>query len=133
MSANSLTAGYPMKSTLAVALLPLLVLCGCMRTVRFYPVQGPLASQTPPPVLVGKVTGALNSGGFSVTLTDGEVCKGHWSVVPRPSKSSAPTTDATEMGAVWDTVYGAGFYTAHVLGAKLYARSELTGDRGTKL
>ena len=132
MSANSLTAGFPMKTFSSVVLLSLLVLSGCMRTVRFYPVQGPLATQTPSPVAVGKVTGALNSGSFSVTLSDGEVCKGHWSVVPRPSKSSA-APDNSEMAAVWDTVYGSGFYTAHVLGAKLYARSQLAGDRGTKL
>ena len=40
---------------------------------------------------------------------------------------------ATNMSAEWDTVYGTGFYVAHVLGAKLYARAVVTGNRGTIL
>ena len=112
-------------------------LIGCYRNARFYPVQGPLSAQTPAPVLVGKVTGAFNSGDISVTLSDGEVCKGRWSVVPTPEVpkgGNAATAPANEgMPAAWDTVYGQGYYVAHVLGTRLHAQAKLTGDRGTIL
>jgi hypothetical protein len=35
------------------------------------------------------------------------------------------------MVAVWDTIYGHGFYVAHVLGTPQFARATLTGDKGT--
>jgi len=37
------------------------------------------------------------------------------------------------MSAEWDAIYGPGFYVAHVLGARLYARAVLTGNQGTVL
>jgi hypothetical protein len=37
------------------------------------------------------------------------------------------------MAAEWDTVYGQGFYTSRVLGARLHAKAEVTGNRGTIL
>lgn len=125
-----------MKGRLVLLLLCVSTMSGCA-TARLYPVQGPLATQTPSPVYVAKLTGAFNSGNFSVVLGDGEVCKGRWAQVPRP-KTSDTTTPATaasvdNLSAEWDTVYGTGFYVAHVLGARLYARSVVTGNRGTFL
>ena len=108
-------------------LLAPLILLRCATTGRFYPVQGPLSTQTPTPVLIAKVTGVLSSGTFSVTFRDGEQCTGHWSLVPR-SNASAQTS---EMSSVWDTVYGSGFYLSNVLGSKNYASAILTGARGT--
>ena len=35
------------------------------------------------------------------------------------------------MGADWDLVYGPGYYVAHVVGNRLYARATLTGNMGT--
>jgi hypothetical protein len=35
------------------------------------------------------------------------------------------------MAADWDLVYGPGYYVAHVVGNKLYARATLTGNMGT--
>ena len=35
------------------------------------------------------------------------------------------------MAADWDFVYGSGYYLAHVVGDKLYARATLTGNMGT--
>ena len=122
-----------MKNLAHVVFLGVLITTGCA-TTRFYPVQGPLSAQTPPPVLVGKMTGAFNSGSMSVTLSDGEICKGPWSVVPRPDKSTSTSVAARpDLSAAWDTVYGAGFYVSHVLGAKEYARAAMTGNKGTKL
>ncbi len=125
-----------MKGRLVLLLLCVSTLSGCA-TARLYPVQGPLATQTPSPVYVAKFTGAFNSGNFSVVLGDGEVCKGRWAQVPRPKTSDATTpataVPANNLAAEWDTVYGTGFYVAHVLGARLYARSVVTGNRGTVL
>jgi hypothetical protein len=89
------------------------------------------------PVLIAKVTGAFNSGNISVVLSDGEVCKGHWAVVPRvqaPKGASTATAPATNgMSSVWDTVYGPGFYVSHVLGTRLYVQARVAGDRGALL
>ena len=123
-----------MRKRFCVLVLAVLVLSGCMATARFYPVRGPLASQAPPPVLVGKITGAFNSGTVSVKLKDGEICKGRWSTVSRPESTQASTVPtADDMAPVWDAIYGQGFYVAHVLGARLYARAVLSGNRGSTL
>src|SRR5208337_3563936 len=128
--------GLPMKTLLVLLLLCVSTLSGCA-TARLYPVQGPLSTKTPVPVYVAKVTGAFNSGNFSVVLGDGELCKGRWAQVTRPNTSSdataATAVPANNLSAEWDTVYGTGFYLAHVLGAKLYARAVVTGNRGTVL
>jgi len=125
-----------MKSFLVPLFLCLSTLSGCA-TARFYPVQGPLSTQTPVPVYVAKFSGAFNSGNLSVVLANGEVCKGRWATVPRPTTSTdaaaATAVPANNLSAEWDTVYGTGFYVAHVLGARLYARAPLTGNRGTAL
>ncbi|MFI5098652.1 MAG: hypothetical protein ACHQT6_11830 [Candidatus Acidiferrales bacterium] len=126
-----------MKSFLVPLLLCVSTLPGCGATARLYPVQGPLSLQTPVPIYVAKFTGAFYSGNLSVVLADGEVCKGRWATLPRPNTSSdataASAASANNLAAEWDTVYGTGFYVAHVLGARLYARAMLTGSRGTLL
>jgi hypothetical protein len=66
------------------------------------------------------------SGQITVKLPDGEVCKGAWTFVPGSSAASS-------LAPAWDVVYGSGFYVSNVLGSKLYARSALTGGRGTHL
>ena len=35
------------------------------------------------------------------------------------------------MSQVWDSVYGPGYYVAHVLGANYYYESVVSGNRGT--
>jgi hypothetical protein len=126
-----------MKNALWLILLAMFTMSGCSHTARLYPVQGPLSSQTPAPVLVGKITGAFNSGDLSVKLSDGETCKGRWSVVHPPQvakgENAAVAQTTTGMAAAWDAVYGPGFYVSHVLGTRLHAQAELAGDRGTVL
>jgi hypothetical protein len=126
-----------MRSRLIVVLMGICALSGCSATARLYPVKGPLSTQSPSPVYVAKMTGLLNSGSFSVVLRDGEIGKGRWEEVPRPKISNHPITSinssAPNLSAEWDTVYGTGFYVAHVLGAKLYGRATVTGSRGTIL
>lgn len=65
-------------SRLCLALLAVSMMSGCVYHARFYPVQGPLAMQTPVPVARARLTGPFMSGSISLTLPDGEVCKGHW-------------------------------------------------------
>jgi hypothetical protein len=126
-----------MKVKLCIILLGVSLMSGCTRTARLYPVQGPLFVQTPSLVLLAKVTGAFNSGNITVALSDGEVCKGHWAVVPRTATPvSAPAVAApiaNSLSPVWDTVYGSGFFVSHVLGTRLYVRAVATGNRGTIL
>lgn len=124
-----------MNSKLFFASAALFLLLGCSSAVRFYPVQGSLSTQTPVPVLLGKFTVRAHSGDITVVMHDGEVCKGHWSLV-RPVQSGAGTAVAAEtngMPALWDAVYGSGFYVAHVLGSKEYVHAVVTGNKGTVL
>jgi hypothetical protein len=124
------------KVKLCFLLLGISIMLGCSHTYRFYPVQGPLSAQTPLPVLVAKLTGAISSGNISVVLSDGEVCKGHWAEVPRAKvpkgANTASAPEANGMSSVWDTVYGSGFYVSQVLGST-NARAVASGDRGTIL
>jgi hypothetical protein len=45
--------------------------------------------------------------------------------------ASAPATN--DMASVWDAVYGQGFYVAHIIGNKEFARAVATGNQGTVL
>jgi hypothetical protein len=119
----------------ALLLLSTCLVSGCFNA-HLYPVQGPLASQTPPPIYAAKVVGAFNSGKVSATLANGEVFAGPWkaiSVKERAAQSAAGKQPAFSLSAAWDTVYGPGFYTAHVLGTRLFAQATLTGSHGTAL
>jgi hypothetical protein len=114
----------------------LLVACTGRAVTRFYPVQGPLAAQTPTPVYVGKVAGGRNSGTVVLTGNQGEVFQGRWETIQQPKKSSdapAVAPSDNEMVPLWDSIYGNGFYVAHVLGSTLYARASMTGANGDSL
>ncbi len=94
--------------------------------------KGPLAAQTAPPIYAAKMTGAFNSGNITVTLANGEACKGAWGLVSR-KPTDAGAASSVDWPKVWDAVYGGGYYTANVLGAPLHVRSALTGSKGTTL
>jgi len=125
-----------MRSSLALALLFISTMFGCA-AARLYPVKGPLSTQAPPPVYSVKVSGAFFSGNFSAKLTDGEVCKGHWTTVSRGIAPNSPNATnpkpAEPLKAEWDTVYGSGFFVANVLGSRLYGRGVAKGAKGTVL
>jgi hypothetical protein len=128
-----------MKLIIFLLLTTATMLTGCVSLSvpgRFSPVQGPLSKQSPIPTYSATLSGFL-SGTISVIIENGEVCKGPWAFV---SKSAPEKNDAgsggpasSNMAADWDTVYGAGYYVAHVVGNKLYARAALTGNRGTTI
>jgi len=109
---------------LVLALLAGMMTAGCAVHAGLYPVGGP-SEQASGAIPSVKITGPFNSGNISVKLNDGEVCKGRWNRIT--------ATSANALAPVWDTVYGQGFYVAHVLGTSLYAQSVLTGNRGTTL
>ena len=110
----------------ALFLLTVAALSGCA-VAHLYPIQGPLASQTPPPIYKMIVGGVLNSGTLNATLPSGETCQGNWALLPQDD----PT--ANKMSAQWDVVYGQGFFVGHVLGNAQFARASLTGNQGTTL
>lgn len=122
-------------SLLSAVLFLSFAMIGCSHTARLFPVQGPLSAQTPSPVLVGKITGAFNSGSLSFVLGDGEVCSGHWTMVPRAKGTEVAKADGAPngMSSEWDIVYGSGFYVSHVLGTRLYVRAVVSGNKGTVL
>jgi len=119
-----------------IAICFLVLLTSCYRHLGFYPVQGPRALKTPTPVYVGKINYGTKSGVMSLVLDNGEVCTGKWHLLPAAHATGAvgasvPTPP--EMSAAWDTVYGSGFYTAHVLGAFQFVKAELKSPQGTVL
>jgi hypothetical protein len=116
-----------MMRRLSTGLLAAIVLTGCAIEGHFYPVQGPLTAQTPSPIYQLTLQAGLTSGSMTTTLQDGEICTGKWSLVTQED----PT--ASQMAAVWDTIYGPGFFVANILGSKGFARAVLTGTRGTTL
>jgi hypothetical protein len=119
-----------------VILLSACFLSGCVQVAHLYPVQGPLAAQTPPPIYTGRITGVINSGSISAKLANGEDFSGHWqaqSVGALAKDSRAGVVPPFNLSAEWDAVYGPGFYTARVLGAHLFARTTLTGKQGGAL
>ena len=122
-----------MKVSIIAVFLTATILGGCVLSVPggFSPVQGPLSKQSPIPTYAATLSGIL-SGSISVVLGNGEVCKGPWAFVSNTAQGTR-TTVATpiDMAADWDSVYGPGYFAAHVLGNKLYARATLTGTTGT--
>jgi hypothetical protein len=58
------------------------LVAACSTTANLYPVQGPLASQKPLPVIVATADGITgNTGNLSLRMPDGEECSGKWSSV----------------------------------------------------
>ena len=109
---------------------------------KLYPVQGPLTSQTPPPVFVAKVKRPIFGGGSKITLSwtlaDGEVLPGKFAKV-NATGMNAKTPGGPDsyppqpnLAFAWDAVYGPGYFAAHILGKKIW-QGVFTGDKGTVL
>jgi hypothetical protein len=111
---------------IALLLLTIATLSGCAVSGHLYPVQGPLAAQTPLPIF-DITLGHVLAEPISATLQNGEICKGPWGQV-LPSDPSA-----NKMSSEWDLVYGQGFFVANVLGSSSLYRGDLTGTAGTTL
>jgi len=126
-----------MKTVFApVMFLCVSLLSGCVFQGHLYPVQGPLSTATPPPVFPATVKGGVNPQSFSAVLANGETFKGPWTSVSSDKRrltDPPASTPASQLKTAWDTVYGQGFYTAHILGTKFFAQTTLTGSKGTVL
>jgi len=122
----------------------LFLICVCMIagsaaafSQQVYPVQGPLAAQTPPPVLTAKFSGT-RSGKVSLVQASGESFHGTWEFVTQPFvNAKTPGTAASyppqpNLAFAWDAVYGHGYFLAKVLGKQL-KQAVVTGDQGTVL
>jgi hypothetical protein len=101
--------------------------CVIMAPGHLYPVQGPLAAANPQPIYSLTMNGVYDAGTLTATLPDGEMCKGDWNAI------SPSDPNARQMSAVWDSVYGSGFFVAHVLGSRVFAAAVLKGNKGTTL
>lgn len=139
-----------MKVNVALVLLGICLISGCHGYAHLYPVQGPLAQLTPPPIYTAKITLVPNwskpvtvgvhandrMGKLAVVLADGERFNGLWKQIYEKAGTASTTAEsrgAGDMSSAWNAVYGSGYYTAHVLGCPLFVHTELTGDRGTSL
>jgi hypothetical protein len=121
--------------SLVLLIISVFAMSSCTRTARLYPVQGPLSAQTPTPVFFAKITGLAYPLNISLVLSSGELCKGRWAQVAptqlvKGANASVQIT-AGDMSSVWHSVYGPGYYVAHVLGTYYYYESVVSGNRGT--
>jgi hypothetical protein len=129
--------------------LALLVVAAALTTTpafgqKLYPVQGPLASQTPAQVFSVKIQQRLFGAGSPVKyiktwiVSDGEAVNGKFtqgtanSVNSKTPGSSDSYPPQPNLAFAWDAVYGDGFFSAHILGKKMW-EGTFTGDKGTVL
>jgi len=129
---------------LAVAALHMCIISSGGRAYaqKLYPVQGPMAAQTPQPVLVGQTSFRVVSTGplfhllKSWTFPDGEVLKGKATKVKATSVNTPAAVPANppqpNLAFAWDAVYGQGFFVAHILG-KDFWQAVFKGSQGTVL
>ena len=115
-----------------------LVLTGCHAYARLYPIQGPLAQLSPPPVFAAKVTGGVKVNNFYATISDGEKVNCAFTNSVGKQRYSDPQPPAGlgpfNMAPAWDAVYGNKFYEAHIVGVHdPYYWCSATGDKGTIL
>jgi hypothetical protein len=116
---------------------------GSVFAQKLYPVQGPLAAQTPQPVFSGQIRRPMFGAGpvflllKSWTVANGEVLQGKPKTVTASSLNPAPEAGAISLpqpnlAFAWDAVYGEGFFVAHILGKK-FGQGVFTGSQGTVL
>lgn len=120
-------------------------MAGCHGYGRLYPVQGPLAALAPPPVYTAKISLTPNwskpvtvgahandsMGKIAVVMANGEQFNGAWKLIYQ--QPDAANTASDPLAGAWNTVYGNGYYSAHVLGTPLFVHTDITGTQGTTL
>src|SRR5579863_1686799 len=122
-----------MKTRLALALLSAGAISWSVPSFgqKLYPVQGPLASQTTPPVYSGQIRRPMFGGALPTLLkswivANGEVLTGKCAAV-KPSSLNEKTPGAPDsyppqpdLAFAWDAIYGQGYFAAHILGQKFW-------------
>ena len=99
------------RTTVVCTSFMVLILSSCTtRTVTMVPVEGPLSNMTPIPVIRPHVDGKSgNTGNISLTMPDGEKCRGRWS-----SAVGAGVSFATgSLISTYGNIYGTGISTGH--------------------
>ena len=107
------------------------LLCGCSTRASLFPVDGPLARMSPPPILEATVDGIMgNTGNIFLGMPDGETCKGRWSSLA-PVHVKQPAASASGgMAALWASVYGSSYSVENVPGVNK-GEAMLVCDKGT--
>jgi hypothetical protein len=107
---------------------------------RLYPVQGPAATQTTPPLFTAKLANFTGKAGkISLHQVDGESFQGTWSIMTATFvNSKTPGSPASyppqpNLAYAWDAIYGQGYYVATILGSEDVGQAVATGDHGTIL
>ena len=119
----------PIPTKQIIALLLFILLAGCSTKANFYPVQGPLSEQTPISVIVANVDGIMgNTGNISLTMPDGEHCKGKWS----SAAGVSVTVGTVNLFSQYGSVFGSGFSASNTPGVNR-GEAILLGDRGAKI
>ena len=135
-----------MKTAVIVAILTSCLVSGAIPAFgqKLYPLQGPLASQTPPPVFTGQVKRPMFGLGAEVkllkswTVANEEVLEGKCTEVTAAS-ANTKTPGAPEsyppqpnLAFAWDAIFGSGYFAAHILGGKVW-QGIFKGEKGTIL
>ncbi len=131
-----------MKFKFVLILLSVCMIAGSVAAFgqRLYPVQGPAATQAPPPLFSSKLTNYLGkSGKISLVQVNGETFEGTWSIVSATfANSKTPGSPESyppqpNLAFAWDAVYGQGYYVATILGSEQVGQAIATGNHGTVL
>jgi hypothetical protein len=113
--------------TLITYITLVLLVTGCTTTASLYPVKGPLSEQKPLPVLTAHVDGIMgNTGSISLTMPDGELCKGKWS----SAAGMAVGYGTVNLFSQYGSVFGSGFSVANQPGVNR-GEAILVGNKGT--
>jgi len=107
---------------------------------RLYPVLGPAAAQSAPPLFTAKLQGYLGKGGkITLAQAGGESFQGTWSIVTaawfnakNPGSPQGYPPQAN-LAFAWDAIYGQGYYVSTILGSENVGTATATGDHGTVL
>lgn len=128
----------------ALALVTLVLAAAPASAQQMDPVKGPMSLRSPGPFYEGTMGGGTYSYTIksdfgrvrSFSYTDGETLKGkcEWGTAPAADATASEAPDSTQQNpsAVWDLIYGQGYYAAHVAGNKIL-RGTFKGDKGTVL
>jgi len=121
-----------------VAALMLLCVClisGCSIPGNFYLIQGPSLAGETPATFSASLKGLIHPEGLSAVLANGEGFQGKWVSVSSGKRriQDASIPPDPKLAAAWDKVYGQGFFVAHIVGTRFFARTMLTGSKGTVL
>lgn len=127
------------RTASACVLLCVALLSGCSMSIRanLYPVHGPLSEMLPVPVVQAIVEDVhRNTGPVSITLPDGEVCRGTWSsLAPKQvsvTSMSGHAVLSSALGSAYTVVYGTAYTVSNVPGVN-QGTAYLIGERGTRI